>query len=295
LLSHHHVNKNRQGLIIRDLFVMYFLRAVSVVVALLTMPNVQSLRMASNSFNAAQEEHMVRAWWDKWWASDHNPDHKLMSSVLQASPEDEAKEWWDNDASDAFQHTDEKYVKQTARAWQKFLIRFDWKGKKVLDYGIGGGYLGKALFEDHGISHYTGVDISHKALDVAETTLAKYNTNDHIKLVLTPVQFSEISPDIFVSQQVIQHFPSVDYFKDFLENVDKSNANQVMLQFRASRNGTTYSTDAYSKGGQEDVIFALLADKDFIAQHLKNYKFVWSDTNPMCCNTIGVYTGWNRK
>lgn len=270
---------------------MHCARAVGVVVTLLIMPNVQSLRVTSNSFEAAQEEYMVRAWWDKWWVQDH--ESRL--SLLQASPEDEAKEWWDNSASDAFQHIDGEYVSKHAHEWQKFLVHFDWKGKKVLDYGIGGGYLGKTLFEEYGISHYMGVDISNKALDAAKANLAKYNTNDNVELALTPIQFSAVSPDILVSQQVIQHFPSVDYFKNFLENVDNSNANQVMLHFRASSNGTTYSTNAYSKGHEKDVTFALLADKDFIAQHLKNYKFVWSDTDPMCCNTMGVYTGWDRN
>lgn len=208
------------------------------------------------------------------------------------------KKWWDDKASGDFQHLDPKYVKRTEQAWQKFLTHFDWKGKKVLDYGIGGGYLGDVLFKDYGIVSYAGVDISQKALDASRANLAKYNATNNVTLAMTPIQFSNVSPDIFVSQQVIQHFPSVDYFESFLENVDKSNAKQVMLHFRASKNGTTFSTDAYSdqkKGLKSEVTFALLADKDFIARHLKNYKLVWSDTNPMCCGTTGVYTGWDRK
>lgn len=253
---------------------------VGFVMALVILPNVQSLQLTP-----VDEEHLVKTWWDIWWAQNE-------SKVLRAPPENQtAQDWWDHTANEAFQHLDEAYVNAHMKDWQTFLPRFEWKGKSILDYGIGGGYLGKILLRDYGINHYTGVDISQKALDAAQHTLANWNAS--LSLHLTPLKFSDATPTILVSQQVIQHFPSVEYLSSFLNNVDNSRASQLMLHFRQSKNKTTYSTDAYNDGGHHDVTFALLTDVRFLKHHLKNYRFAWKETRPMCCGTTGVYTGWN--
>eukprot|EP00747_Dinoflagellata_sp_TGD_P086276 gnl/TRDRNA2_/TRDRNA2_163223_c0_seq9.p1 gnl/TRDRNA2_/TRDRNA2_163223_c0~~gnl/TRDRNA2_/TRDRNA2_163223_c0_seq9.p1 ORF type:complete len:287 (+),score=26.55 gnl/TRDRNA2_/TRDRNA2_163223_c0_seq9:153-1013(+) len=203
-----------------------------------------------------------------------------------------AREWWNKKASSSFQHLDRDDMERKKKAdWNTFLPHFEWHGKKVLDYGIGGGYLGETLFEAHGISSYTGVDISDNAIEATRKTLAKWTGK--VDLRLSPVQFSDIAPDILVSQQVIQHFPSVDYFESFLENVDNSRARQLMLHFRKSADERTYATDAYSKGRQQDVTFALLTDSKFIQNRLKNYRLVLNESRPMCCHTTGVYTRWD--
>mmetsp|Transcript_75869 Transcript_75869/g.217131 ORF Transcript_75869/g.217131 Transcript_75869/m.217131 type:complete len:284 (+) Transcript_75869:112-963(+) len=83
-----------------------------------------------------------------------------------------AKKWWDTKATANFQHLDESFVKTQYAEWREtFLTRFVWQGKRVVDYGIGGGFLGKVLLEQFGIASYTGIDISEKALDMARSTL----------------------------------------------------------------------------------------------------------------------------
>merc|ERR1712196_271134 len=141
------------------------------------------------------------------------------------------KKWWDSKATANFQHLDRSYVMKYKEMWEgQFLKKVKWSDKRVIDYGIGGGYLGEVLFREYGIKSYTGIDISDRSLNQARETLAKYI--DSVDLKLSPQRFSDFSPDIFFCQEVIQHFPTLAYLDEFLENVDKSGAAQVILQFR---------------------------------------------------------------
>uniref|UniRef100_A0A7S2DC10 Methyltransferase type 12 domain-containing protein n=1 Tax=Alexandrium andersonii TaxID=327968 RepID=A0A7S2DC10_9DINO len=222
--------------------------------------------------------------------------HSLVNGADQV-PKDAANaaDWWDHKADERMQHTSTAYVMEKASDWKAFLPRVNWAGKRVLDYGIGGGYLGEVVLRNYSVASYTGVDISNRALDAASKTLQPWSNK--VSFHLTPVRFQPLRPDIFVCQQVIQHFPSVPYFEEFLENVNSCGANELMLHFRQSKDGTTYSNDAYGqdKGTTRNVMFALLTSKEFIVERLTNYELKWTDSRPMCCNTYGVYTGWKRK
>ena len=110
------------------------------------------------------------------------------------------------------------------------MTRYDWKGKRVLDYGIGGGYLGEVLFKEYEIASYVGVDISQKSLSAAAKTLSLQIDQGKVRLLLTPQDFNTLKPDVLISQAVIQHFPSVKYLDSFLANVNSAGACEVMLQ-----------------------------------------------------------------
>merc|ERR1712060_1024956 len=85
----------------------------------------------------------------------------LLASASQGHPDGHlAKQWWDSKANAKFQHLDRRKVEPMLPIWKKFLRRFEWADKSVLDYGIGGGYLGELLFKKYDISRYVGVDIS---------------------------------------------------------------------------------------------------------------------------------------
>eukprot|EP00747_Dinoflagellata_sp_TGD_P086270 gnl/TRDRNA2_/TRDRNA2_163223_c0_seq2.p1 gnl/TRDRNA2_/TRDRNA2_163223_c0~~gnl/TRDRNA2_/TRDRNA2_163223_c0_seq2.p1 ORF type:complete len:362 (+),score=33.51 gnl/TRDRNA2_/TRDRNA2_163223_c0_seq2:97-1182(+) len=262
-------------------------------------PVVESLARIDTDHDSQSVQNVsaVQAWWDDWWSHEHRLNDSLLAeprgqpAKMAAKTAVAVQDWWNKNAAKDFQHLDRTYVQQTEAAWNAFLPHFQWQSKRVLDYGIGGGYLGEVLLNKYGISSYIGIDISEKALQATRKTLA--NWTDKVELHLTPVHFSEVAPDILVSQQVIQHFPSVDYFESFLENVDNSRARQLMLHFRKSADERTYATDAYSKGRQQDVTFALLTDSKFIQNRLKNYRLVLNESRPMCCHTTGVYTRWD--
>jgi SAM-dependent methyltransferase len=205
----------------------------------------------------------------------------------------EAKAWWNNSADEDFQHIDRGYVTKGAKSWEMFLPRFSWVHKRVLDYGIGAGYLGETLFKRYPIELYVGVDISQKALDAAGKVLEPWGTK--VQLLLTPQSFHSLAPDIFVSQQVIQHFPSLEYFTDFLRNVDASGASELMLQFRRAPDGVTKANDAYKVGLTQDVAMGLVTTHEFIAKHLPHYLLRWFDTQPMSYGTLGEFTKWTRR
>mmetsp|Transcript_67935 Transcript_67935/g.107747 ORF Transcript_67935/g.107747 Transcript_67935/m.107747 type:complete len:269 (+) Transcript_67935:44-850(+) len=225
--------------------------------------------------------------------TDSYPLPPSSQSPGSTSGANEARNWWNNSADEDFQHIDRDYVTKTAKAWELFLPRFYWYNKKVLDYGIGAGYLGETLFKRYPIGFYIGVDISQKALDAAGEVLKPWARN--VQLLLTPQMFSKLAPDIFVSQQVIQHFPSVEYFIDFLRNVDASGASELMLHFRQAPDGVTKANDAYAQGLTQDVAMGLVTTHKFIAKHLPHYLLRWFDYQPMAKGTVGEYTKWTRR
>jgi cyclopropane fatty-acyl-phospholipid synthase-like methyltransferase len=169
-----------------------------------------------------------------------------------------------------------------------FLPRFAWQGKRVVEYGIGGGYLGRLLYREYGIAGYVGVDISQRALAKAAEVLKAWERST--QLLLTPQTFRDLRPELFVSQQVIQHFPALSYLKDFLRNVDASGAQELMLHIRQTATGETKENDDYSKGEKPN--FAILTNLEFLREHLPSYALLWNGTQPMCCDTVGVYSGW---
>jgi SAM-dependent methyltransferase len=206
----------------------------------------------------------------------------------------EAKDWWNNTADEEFQHLDRGYVTETAKSWDIFLSKFFWYNTRVLDYGIGAGYLGETLFRRYPIKSYVGVDISQKALDAAHKVLKPWNKS--VELYLTPQNFSKLKPEIFVSQQVIQHFPTVEYLTDFLQNVDASGASELMLHFRKAPDGATRANDAYTTtGNQSDVAMGLVTTNQFLEKHLPKYLLRWFEFLPMRAGTVGVYTKWTRR
>jgi len=188
-----------------------------------------------------------------------------------------AKKWWDTEATSNFQHLDESFVMSQYADWREtFLTRFVWQGKRVVDYGIGGGFLGKVLLEQFGIASYTGIDISEKALDMARSTLRTFS--GRANFLLAGPHFYESRPDLFVCQQVIQHFPSIAYFETFLANVDACGAQDVMLHFRQSKDGKTVAGGAYANSADavQDVSLALLATVAFISERLLHYELIWT-------------------
>merc|ERR1719281_2147507 len=112
----------------------------------------------------------------------------LQTRVQNASGTKLARDWWNSNASANFQHLDRSYVEGHEKDWTAFLPKLAWKGRRVLDYGIGAGYLGEALFQaPYTIGSYYGVDISQNSLDAAAQVLTPWSSQVH--LLLTPQSF----------------------------------------------------------------------------------------------------------
>ncbi len=157
------------------------------------------------------------------------------------------------------------------KSWENnFINRYDFNDKIVVDYGIGGGFLGQYLFSAKNMKKYIGFDISTRQLEEASNNLKGlnadlYNVNDR-------ETFNDLGADIFISQAVIQHFPDEKYLINFLKNVNNSGIEKVMLQIRYNKK-TMFRGD-YSV--RENVRLACQTNSDYILTHLTNYSLVGS-------------------
>lgn len=103
---------------------------------------------------------------------------------------------------------------------------------RVVEYGIGAGLLGETLLTQRGASHYTGLDISDRQLIHAEKRLTACCVTRFSLIRVDALNAAHLrNAQTFVSQAVIQHFPSVEYFQAFCRARDVAPAS-LMLQVR---------------------------------------------------------------
>lgn len=126
-----------------------------------------------------------------------------------------------------------------------FIDKINFKDKVVLDYGIGGGYLGQYLFEKFNIKKYYGVDIANRSLDKAKENLNQYSEVELIHTDIFYESFNDKNIDVFVSQAVIQHFPNKEYLDKFLYKLKELSPKKIMLQIAHGSNvfGNRYNTE----------------------------------------------------
>lgn len=181
-------------------------------------------------------------------------------------------DFWDN-CDPIFSHINiSGYLKspaELAKSWESnFISEYDFSNKTVIDYGIGGGFLGLYLFQNKNIKKYIGFDISERQLNEAKNNLNGYQTE--LINVENRKPFKAYPADIFVSQAVIQHFPNEKYLIDFLVDLNDSEINEIMLQIRY--NSKTIFSDDYNK--MEGVRLACQTNSKYILNFLTNYNLV---------------------
>ena len=184
------------------------------------------------------------------------------------------------------------------RGWERDFIRFyDLENKNVADYGCGGGYLGMHLLSNHNINKYKAIDISQRSLDYSSKNLESYK--DKTSFYLTPVDFSELEVDVFISLACIQHFHSREYLISFLENLNTSEIPELMLQIRNDED-----TLFVGEGGWVDELVSerdayyersrlCHTNKDFLLEHLTNYELTLDRHG--ITNTDYQFIGFKRK
>lgn len=152
--------------------------------------------------------------------------------------------FWEH-ADPAFSHIRyTTYLKSEAvltASWRRaWLERFapQLVGARVVEYGIGAALLGEVLLKGYNVSHYTGVDISDRQLEHARARLSANFTPDRYALIRVDElpdlnAFGGAPPTVFISQAVIQHFPSKAYFRRFANRINACpSIKHVMLQIR---------------------------------------------------------------
>lgn len=159
--------------------------------------------------------------------------------------------------------------------WERsFISMISLENKSVIEYGIGGGYLGKYLLEDKNISKYTGIDISERSLQDANARLIDHKSK--VQLMNTDLFYSKFNEtaDFFITQAVIQHFPNQKYLETFLEKVESLKCNELILQIRSNSEtsfmNNTIKEEEYYK--EHDIVYACLTNSDFICKKLKLYR-----------------------
>jgi len=116
------------------------------------------------------------------------------------------------------------------RFWEKYFIPwFDFTGKTLVDYGCGGGYLGRLLLESYDLGQYVGLDIAQRSIDKAAEILKRHRRV--VVLQRLPVALSQYHADILVCQACIQHFDR-DTYEAFFPAVNMSGIPELMLQIR---------------------------------------------------------------
>ena len=147
------------------------------------------------------------------------------------------QEWWDRISPASFAHRDgrqQRYLPMWRKTWLDS-IADECAGKRFVEYGIGEGYLGEYALVNLSVAHYAGIDVSSKSLEAARRHLARVRASGSWKLHAEGVALSSLQPDVFVSQQVIQHFPSREYTDAFLAQVNSSGAAIAMLHTKLPR------------------------------------------------------------
>lgn len=156
--------------------------------------------------------------------------------------------------------------------WEQSFCKFlDFEGKTVVDYGIGGGYLGKYLFQKRGLKKYIGYDISQRSLNKAKENLEDYK-NTSFLLKCNNFYKNPKTADIFISQACIQHFPNEDYLNKFLNTVNNKKYRTVMLQFRHAPK-TRFNQGDLMK--ENVVVMKCHTNAEYILNIMSNYKLIY--------------------
>lgn len=155
-------------------------------------------------------------------------------------------------------------------------------GKTVLDFGHGGGLLGKFVLEQ-GAERYVGYDVAERSNKVAAENLREFG--DKVRLILLQDHrwdFSEHRPDVLVALAVMIHFPTKTYLDNFLATVEASGARRVILEIRDKGRGTELQPEPYSEASfalRPRTCLTCNTDKAYVAARLPSYE-VYKETDP---------------
>ncbi|HUT63707.1 MAG TPA: class I SAM-dependent methyltransferase [Anaerolineae bacterium] len=182
--------------------------------------------------------------------------------------------YWDN-CKGNFAHIKENWeIKPDSRRarqlYDAFLGSLELRGKTVIDYGCGGGWFGKLLFDEYKIGKYVGLDVAHRSLKRSHENLENYREN--VKLKFANEDFGCFNADVFISMAVIQHFPTVKYLDEFLVRLNTSGIQTIILHVRYGEK-TEYCNPYVNN---RDVKDAGVTNERHIGRILTNYGHVYN-------------------
>ena len=184
---------------------------------------------------------------------------------------DEIKNGWDNIMTDTARHIKlDSFLVSKDQVFNVMYPRvtdkLDLKGKIIIDYGCGGGWLGKYFQEKNlGIKEYIGFDVSQKSIKAAKENNPKSKI---IEVKKDKINFKKYNADIFICQYVIQHFPNKEYLDGFLDSLNKSNIPILALMIRYS------PKNIFSKNYKtfNNIRMSCQTSAEYMLEILTNYK-----------------------
>lgn len=191
-------------------------------------------------------------------------------------------EGWDKRVSDISAHIrlDGKVLSKEAlfATYDKAIDFFDLSGKRVYDYGCGGGWLSVYIKERFLEAEYTGFDIAQRSIAGAQKNNPQGNFQKVEPDTVGKGEFA-FDCDVFMILSVIQHFPDKDYFDAFFEALNGSKVPYLIMTIKAAETGTQFRTEPYKTTA--DIGNACFTTKEEIANRLTKYTCVHStDSKP---------------
>lgn len=160
-------------------------------------------------------------------------------------------------------------------------------GKRVIDFGIGGGLLGRLLLSKFDIAYYIGYDLAERSINAARVNMAEFDNKELILLTKHIWSFVEKKPDIIVCLACIFHFPTNLYLDNFLLECNKSGAEYLVLEIRNSGKGTIFQSNPYSS--IQKTLMACDTEPKYMSNKLSQYdlvKFTDNKEAPTNCQIL---------
>ena len=169
------------------------------------------------------------------------------------------------------------------------------KDKTVIDFGCGGGYMGKYVLS-HGAKKYIGFDIAERSINRAKETTAEFADRAQFILHNHTWDFPSLKPDILVCLAVMIHFPAKSYLDNFLASVNTCGAKNLVLEIRNKGNGTVMQPQPYSEAcfkATPKTCLTCETSPEYVAERLPAYELT-DQTDPVSAPT-NCQVLWFRK
>ena len=152
------------------------------------------------------------------------------------------------------------------------------KNKTVIDFGCGGGFLGKYLLENKPIKKYIAFDVATRSLSQAKENLKGFEDKTEFRQVIDHTwNFAELKPDVIVCLAVMIHFPTQLYLDNFIRTCENSGAKNLVLEIRNKGRGLVMQKEPYSAdcfAASPKTCLTCETSPEYVAARLPSYNLV---------------------
>jgi 2-polyprenyl-3-methyl-5-hydroxy-6-metoxy-1,4-benzoquinol methylase len=159
------------------------------------------------------------------------------------------------------------------------LLDFVVSGERLLEIGVGFGYITGVLMRDAAISGYTGIDIADKQIAKAQKVAEIYNAASvpvHLEVRnlydLTPEWVDDHDPDLVLLLEVLEHVPDAERA---LTTVARCVREDAAILFSVPTNGRIEHVWGHVSIFDGTRIRAMCAHAGLVIQHLETVQDQW--------------------